>query len=112
MTPKGAGITMWAQLITMHVQQGTDGQLAKLLAHLRSIEQPESGWIRTTAMRDQTDPNRVLVLAVFKNEESARARESDPRRSEGLATLRVMMSEILAAPPEFSDLVVIDDIGS
>ena len=103
---------MWAQLITMRVKDGTDEQVSNLLAHLRAIEQPESGWIRTTALRDQTDPNRVLVLAVFQDEQSARAREGDPRRAEGLATLRTMMGEILARPPEFSDLVVIDDIAS
>jgi quinol monooxygenase YgiN len=100
---------MWAQLITMRVKDSTDEQVSELLAHLRDIEQPESGWVRSTAMRDQTDPNRVLVLAVFQSEESARARENDPRRADGLATLRVMMNEILAGPPEFSDLVVIDE---
>ncbi len=100
---------MWAQLITMRVKDGTDEQVSQLLAHLRGIEQPGSGWIRTTAMRDQADPNRVLVLAVFQSEASARARETDPRRADGLATLRVMMGEILAGPPEFNDLVVIDD---
>jgi quinol monooxygenase YgiN len=100
---------MWAQLITMRVKDGTDNDVSRLLAHLRDTEQPDSGWIRTTAMRDQADPNRVLVLAVFESEELARVRENDPRRAEGLATLRAMMSEILDGPPQFSDLVVIDD---
>ena len=99
---------MWAQLITMRVKDGNDDDISRLLAHLRDMEQPDSGWIRTTAMRDQADPDRVLVLAVFESEERARARESDPRRAEGLATLRAMMSEILDEPPQFSDLVVID----
>jgi hypothetical protein len=31
------------------------------------------------------------------------------RRAEGLATLRAMMTELLDAPPEFSDLIVIED---
>jgi quinol monooxygenase YgiN len=100
---------MWAQLISMRVKDGTDEEVSALLAHLRGIEQPDSGWLRTTAMRDQADPTRVLLLAVFQSEESARARESDPRRADGLARLRVMMGEILAGPPEFTDLVVIED---
>ena len=103
---------MWAQLITMRVQDDSDEAVSRLLAHLRAIEQPDSGWVRTTAMRDQADPNRVLVLAVFASEEQARAREADPRRAEGLATLRTMMAEILTGPPEFSDLVVIDDASA
>jgi quinol monooxygenase YgiN len=99
---------MWAQLITLRVKAGSDDRVSELLAHLRAIEQPDSGWVRTTAMRDQADPNRVLVLAVFDSEDRARARETDPRRAEGLATLRTMMSEILDGPPEFSDFIVID----
>jgi quinol monooxygenase YgiN len=102
---------MWAQLITMRVKDRNDDDVSRLLAHLRDIEQPDSGWIRTTAMRDQADPNRLLVLAVFESEERARARENDPRRAEGLATLRAMLGEILDGPPQFSDLVVIDDTG-
>jgi hypothetical protein len=93
----------------MPVKDGSDGDVSRLLAHLRDTEQPDSGWIRTTAMRDQGNPKQVLVLAVFDSEESARAREHDPRRGEGLARLRAMMSEILDGPPQFSDLVVIDD---
>ena len=100
---------MWAQLITMRVKDSSDDEVSRLLAHLRDMEQPDSGWIRTTAMRDQAEPHRVLVLAVFENEQRARAREKDPRRAEGLATVRAMMSEILDGPPQFSDLVVIDD---
>lgn len=99
---------MWAQLITLSVKVGSDEDVSRLLAHLRSIEQPDSGWIRTTAMRDQADPNRVLMLAVFESEERARARENDPRRAEGLATLREMMSEIVVGPPQFNDLEVIE----
>jgi quinol monooxygenase YgiN len=103
---------MWAQLIIMRVKDGSDEGVSRLLRHLRDMEQPDSGWIRTTAMRDQADPNRVLVLAVFASEEQARAREADPRRAEGLATLRTMMSEMLDGPPQFSDLVIIDDAAS
>jgi quinol monooxygenase YgiN len=100
---------MWAQLITMRVNDSSEGGVSRLLAHLRAIEQADSGWIRTIAMRDQAEPQQVSVLAVFESEEKARARESDPRRAEGLATLRAMMAELLVAPPEFRDLVVIED---
>jgi quinol monooxygenase YgiN len=101
---------MWAQLITMRARSGSDDDVSRLLAHLRELEQPDSGWIRTTAMRDQADPDRVLVLAVFETEEKARARENDPRRAAGLATLRALMSEIVDGPPQFSDLLIIDDM--
>ena len=102
---------MWAQLISLRVKDGSEDDVVALLAHLQSIEQPDSGWVRTTALRDQADPSRVLVLAVFADEAKARARESDPRRAEGLAQLRTMMGELLAGAPEFTDLVVIDDIA-
>lgn len=98
---------MWAQLITMRVKEGTDKQVTRLLEHLRDIEQPDSGWVSTTALCDQADPQRVSILAVFESEEQARAREGDPRRAEGLATLRTMMGEILDGPLEFGDFVVI-----
>jgi quinol monooxygenase YgiN len=98
---------MWAQLITMRVKDGRAADVAALLEHLRSIEQADSGWIRSTALSDQADPNRVLLLAVFESEERARARESDPRRDEGLAQLRTMMADVLDAPPEFTDLTVV-----
>jgi Antibiotic biosynthesis monooxygenase len=103
---------MWAQLISMRVKDDSGDDLSRLLAHLRDIEQPDSGWMRTIALRERADPNRVLVLAIFESEEKARARESDPRRAEGLATLRVMMGNLLDTPPQFSDLLVVDDSGS
>ena len=102
---------MWAQLISLRVKDDSDAAVTALVDHLQSIEQPDSGWVRTTAMRDQSDPNRVLILAVFEDEAKARARESDPRRADGLATLRTMMGEILAGAPEFTDLVVLADVA-
>ena len=50
---------------------------------LRSIEQADSGLLRTTVMRDQADPSGLYVLVAFDSEEHARAREQDPRRAEG-----------------------------
>ena len=102
---------MWAQLISLRVKDDSDAAVTALVEHLQSIEQADSGWVRTTAMRDQSDPNRVLILAVFEDEAKARARESDPRRADGLATLRTMMGEILAGAPEFTDLVVLADVA-
>jgi hypothetical protein len=41
-------------------------------------------------------------------EEKARAREQDPRRQEGLKAMQATMADILAGPPEFTDLTVAD----
>jgi hypothetical protein len=60
-------------------------------------------------MRDQNDPSRVFTLVVFESEEQARARESDPRRQEGLQAVRSVMSETFESGAEFVDLTVIDD---
>jgi quinol monooxygenase YgiN len=101
---------MWAQLITTRLKPNSDDGFAKLVAQLRAIEQPDSGLVRSTAMRDQNDPSRVFMLVVFESEEKARARESDPRRLEGLQAARVTMAEIFDGPPEFADLTIIDEL--
>jgi hypothetical protein len=59
-------------------------------------------------MRDQKDPDQAYILAMFDSEEQARAREQDPRRQEGLEAVQAAMAEILASPPEFTDLTVAD----
>jgi hypothetical protein len=46
---------------------------------------------------------------VFESEEKARARERDPRREQGLQVLRAKLSDILAGPPEFTDLAVVEE---
>ena len=74
---------MWAQLVSARVDSERDAELRALLEQLKSIEQPGSGWVRSTMMRDQSDPEKVLLLVVFEDEEKARAREADPRREEG-----------------------------
>jgi hypothetical protein len=51
----------------------------------------------------------VFTLVVFESEEQARARESDPRRQEGLQAVRSAMSEVFEGGAEFVDLTVIDD---
>ena len=45
---------------------------------------------------------------MFESEEKARAREQDPRRQEGLKAIQAAMADILAGPPEFTDLTVAD----
>lgn len=100
---------MWAQLITMRLKPGKEGDLPKLLEQLRAVEQPGTGLLRSTTMRDQNDPSRVVTLVVFESEERARAREGDPRRQEGLEVVRATMAEIFDGPPEFVDLTVTDE---
>lgn len=97
---------MWAQIITAKLRPGREGDLPKLSAQLRAIEQPGSGLVRSTLAHDQEDPNRVRMIVVFESEEKARARESDPRRVEGLAEVRALMQEIFEGPPEFLDLAI------
>ena len=98
---------MWAQLIEMRVKPGED--TAEMVKKIRAAEQPGSGLVRALMMHDQTDPTRVCTLVVFESEEKARAREQDPRRQERLQAARAIMADILAGPPEFTDLVVVDE---
>src|SRR4051812_32183037 len=98
---------MWAQLISTKLKDGAEDRVPELMEQLRSIEQPGSGLIRSTAMRDQNDPSRLLLLVVFESEDAARARENDPRRQEGLKDVRALMAEMFAGPPEFTDLTVV-----
>jgi hypothetical protein len=76
---------------------------------LRAVEQPGSGLLRSTAMRDQKDPSQVYMLVVFESEERARARENDQRRQEGLQAVRATMAEIFDGAPEFVDLTVVEE---
>jgi quinol monooxygenase YgiN len=100
---------MWAQLITMRLKPGKEGDLPRLYEELRATEQPGSGLMRSLAMRDKKDPSRVYHLVIFESEERARAREQDPRRQEALQSVRATMAEIFDGPPEFVDLTVVED---
>jgi quinol monooxygenase YgiN len=100
---------MWAQLITTRLKAGKEDQLPRLYQELQAAEQPGTGLIRSTAMRDQNDPSRIYTLVVFESEEKARARESDPNRQAGLQVARATMAEIFDEPPEFVDLVVVEE---
>ncbi|HLM94826.1 MAG TPA: hypothetical protein VK283_00840 [Acidimicrobiales bacterium] len=102
---------MWAQLITTRLKPGREGDLPRLVEQLRAVEQPGSGLVRSIAMKDQNDPSRVYMLAVFESEEKARARESDPRRQEGLEEARATMADIFDGPPEFVDLTVEEELA-
>jgi quinol monooxygenase YgiN len=95
---------MWAQLIKVRLKPGKD--MAQAAAQLRAAEQPGSGLVRETVMRDQKDPAQAYILAVFESEEKAREREQDPRRQEGQQAVQATMADILAGPPEFTDLTV------
>src|SRR5690242_5519272 len=98
---------MWAQEITVRLRPGVDP--SAMAEHLRSIEQPGSGMLRTLLMRDQRDPDRLHILVVFESEEKARERERDPRRTEGLVALRKIMADLFAEPPAFVDLLVAEE---
>jgi heme-degrading monooxygenase HmoA len=101
---------MWAQLSSIRVKEGTADVVGRAMEHLRTFEQPESGLLRTIVMQDQKDPARVFVLVVFESEEKARARETDPRRQEGVQALRTSLAEILDGALEYTDLNVIADL--
>jgi quinol monooxygenase YgiN len=100
---------MWAQLIKTRLKPGREDDLQRLYDELRATEQPGSGLVRSTAMRDANDPSSVYMLVVFESEAAARARESDPRRQEGLQTARAIMADIFDGAPEFVDLLVVDE---
>ena len=98
---------MWAQLIRMRLKPDKD--MAEMTTQIRAAEQPGSGLVRSLAMRDQADASQLYLLVVFESEEKARAREADPRRQEDLQAARATMADIFEGPPEFTDLLVIDE---
>ena len=100
---------MWAQMITTRVKDGSEEGLRRLFQQLRDAEQTDSGLVRTLVMRDQSDPSLVSMLVVFESEEHARARESDPRRGEGLTAARATMAEVFDGAPSFTDFAVIEE---
>jgi len=100
---------MWAQLLDLRIRPGREHHLPMALAQIRSIEQDDSGLLRTTVMIDDEDPLRALVLVVFASEEDARARESDPRRQEGLKAVQALLGEMLSCPPAYTGLTVVEE---
>lgn len=100
---------MWAQIIKMRVKPGADDRVGEVMEAIRAAEQPDSGLIRTLAMRDQADPALIHTMVVFESEEHARAREQDPRRAEALDAARALMAEVFELPPEFVNLDVLEE---
>jgi antibiotic biosynthesis monooxygenase (ABM) superfamily enzyme len=100
---------MWAQIIKTRVKPGSEAEIAVLMDQFKAAEQPDSGLIRSTTMRDQNDPSSLYIMVVFDSEESARAREKDPRREAGLAAARETMGRIFEGAPEFVDLNVVTE---
>ena len=100
---------MWAQLIKMNVRPDREQDLVGLLEQLHAAEQPDSGLVRTMAMRDQDNPSALYTFVVFESEEKARAREQDPRREEALTSIRALMADMFDGPPEFINLTVVSD---
>jgi quinol monooxygenase YgiN len=98
---------MWIQIIKTRLKAGKEAELTALMDQLKAIEQPGSGLIRSTATRDQKDPNVIYMIVTFESEEKARAREQDERRQEGLQSVRQTMAEIFDGDREFIDLDVI-----
>jgi quinol monooxygenase YgiN len=107
---RSSEVAMWAQLITMRLKPGKDDdELVAVMDLLRSAEQPGSGLLRSTTMRDQQDPTRAYTVVVFDSEESARTREQDPRREQVLQAVRQKLGELLDGAPEFVDLDVVTE---
>ena len=73
---------MWAQLIKTHIKDGREAEVEKLLQQLRDAEQPDSGLVRTLAMRDQEDANSLSILVVSR----ARRRRELGRTTRGVPT--------------------------
>ncbi len=100
---------MWAQIIKVRVKPGKEQDLRRILEQIRAIEQPDSGLLRSSMMRDQKDSHTLYMMIMVESEEKARARERDPRR-EGLRELQARMADVLEGPPEFIDLDVVDEV--
>ena len=100
---------MWAQIIKTRVKPGKEAELAQLEDHFKAAEQPGSGLLRSTTMRDQKDPSVLYMMVVFESEEKARIRERDPQRQERLAPAFAIMGDIFEGEPEFTDLDVVTD---
>ena len=97
---------MWAQIIKTRVKPGTEHELMLLMDQFKAAEQPGSGLLRSSLMRDQQDPDLIYMMVVFDSEAKARAREHDPRREPGLQAARETMAKIFQGEPEFVDLTV------
>jgi hypothetical protein len=64
----------------MRLKPVREDDLPTLLEHLRAAEQPDSGPLRSTAMRDQNDPSRVYMFVVLESEDETATTIPDGRR--------------------------------
>ena len=98
---------MWAQLLSMRLEEGLEDELTGVMDALDAAEQPGSGLLRSITMTEREDPRQVHILVVFESEEKAREREDDPRRQGALVPVREKMAAIFEGPPAFTDLTVV-----
>jgi len=98
---------MWAQIIKTHLKPGMDSEYVALMDQFKAIEQPDSGLLRSYALRDAKDPSTVYMMVIFESEEKARLRETDPRRTEGLKAAGQTMAQIFDGDTQFVDLDVL-----
>jgi hypothetical protein len=104
--PTEEGPKMWAQLISLQVKPGAG--IDAVIEAIKGAELPGSPLISELFLRDQKDPSRFYVVPLFRSEEEARARESDPRRAEATATIQSLLGDLLAGPPQFHELDVVE----
>ena len=91
---------MWAQIIKTHLKPGMDSDFVGLMDQFKAIEQPDSGLLRTYALRDAKDPSAVYMMVIFESEEKARENERSPQQAE----LVRQLLEVFDGPPSFVDL--------
>jgi quinol monooxygenase YgiN len=96
-------------MLTVRLKPGKESELPRVTELLRKAEVPGSGLIRSTSLRDDKDPSRIVYVVVFESEEKARAREQNPAREEMLGEVRELMHEIFEGAPEFADLTVLEE---
>jgi len=94
---------MWAQLIKARLKAGKEEDFQRFREEIKTVM--SAGVMRSTTMRDQSDPGVYYTLVVFESEEKARAREHDPRVQAVVAKL----PEIFEGMPEFTNLEVVDE---
>lgn len=98
---------MWAQVQRIRSHPDHEGEVLDVFERLKAIEPDDSGLLQTLVLRNQKEPDEMLVVVVFESEEKARAREKDPRRQAGLQGIRSALGAALEGPPEFFDCDVV-----
>jgi hypothetical protein len=68
---------VWAQLITMRLKPGKEGDLPRLYEQLRAVEQSGTCLLRTMAMQDQKDPSRVYNFVRRRSTAALHNRDRD-----------------------------------